>query len=132
MYSFWIVLYFTDPEKPVIIPKSGVISSLQDPKPQELTIGMTLETLDKTKVTLKCPATGLPKPAIVWKKDDRLIEVNTRIMIDNEGSLVIASSKTSDSGRYQCLALNLGGSDFERSTISVLGLNALEIIFKMH
>ena len=115
--------YLIDSEKPVIFPKSGVISSLDDPKPQNITIGTTLETLDKSKVTLKCPATGVPKPQIVWKKDDEVIELDDRVMIDSQGSLIIVRSRASDSGRYQCQALNIGGSDFEESTITILGLN---------
>lgn len=60
-------------------------------------------------VRLNCDFYGVPPPKIVWLKDGRILEPTGRIqVVDLE--LIISSSRTNDSGFYQCRAENTVGA----------------------
>lgn len=70
--------------------------------------------LTKTDVTFTCEVTGEPQPDIIWYFNGELVEENI-----NEGTLTITSAKTSNSGMYQCLAINLSGSQSRSWTAQI-------------
>jgi netrin receptor unc-5 len=65
-------------------------------------------------VEIRClPPEGEPKPTVYWLKNNQLIEKsNKRILISNEGSLLINEVRLTDSANYTCIAENLAGKRF--------------------
>ena len=106
-----------------------MISSFKKSTPHEITIGTTIKTLDRNSIKIKCPTTGFPEPTIQWKKDRAPLELDARVTVDADGALIIKRSRASDSGRYQCLASNIGGSDSESSRVFLLGLYFVSSFF---
>ncbi|XP_034942189.1 peroxidasin [Chelonus insularis] len=64
----------------------------------EVELGATVE--------LPCRAKGEPKPQIHWKKDGSAVEISPRFKISRGGSLYIYNITNSDTGRYECNAVN--------------------------
>ncbi len=62
-------------------------------------------------VEIRClPPDADPKPTVKWLKNNVLIEKsNKRIIISNEGSLLINEVRNSDAANYTCIAENLAG-----------------------
>ncbi|RMC08359.1 hypothetical protein DUI87_14601 [Hirundo rustica rustica] len=66
------------------------------------------------QTTLPCEATGIPRPAISWKKNGHLLSVdqnqNTYRLLSS-GSLVIISPTVDDTAVYECSVSNAAGED---------------------
>lgn len=62
-------------------------------------------------VEIRCLAPeGEPKPSVYWLKNNQIIDKsNKRILISNEGSLLINEVRLTDSANYTCIAENLAG-----------------------
>ncbi|XP_068231386.1 protogenin B-like isoform X1 [Palaemon carinicauda] len=73
----------------------------EPPKPSEPLLAKT--------VRLRCSVTGHPVPRVTWYKNGLPIEFKGRIIEGPSNQLVITSSITSDTGLYQCLAINDAG-----------------------
>ncbi|XP_014486409.1 PREDICTED: peroxidasin homolog [Dinoponera quadriceps] len=59
-------------------------------------------------VEVPCRAEGKPKPVMQWKKDGSALEAG-RIKISRGGSLYIYNVSSTDTGRYECSAVNSHG-----------------------
>uniref|UniRef100_A0A3Q1G0R7 Ig-like domain-containing protein n=1 Tax=Acanthochromis polyacanthus TaxID=80966 RepID=A0A3Q1G0R7_9TELE len=77
-------------------------------------------------VTLKCDATGIPKPDISWTLPGRTTlvphnryTVQGRIHMTEEGGLVIQNPVLMNSGIYKCNAKNALGTDFKSTYLQV-------------
>lgn len=112
--------------------KSWVLDILDPRAPgiEETTIiGHTLKHSLGEPLQLKCKFLGLPRPTIVWYKDDVEItndENDTRIALhDNNAILDIRYIKMEDQGKYKCEASNRLGSD-SRETMLKITSNACE------
>jgi netrin receptor unc-5 len=74
---------------------------------------MTTSGLIGKSVEIRClPPTGEPKPTISWLKNNEKMNLNldeTRILISNEGSLLINDVRLVDNGNYTCVAENIAG-----------------------
>ncbi|CAB1447362.1 unnamed protein product [Pleuronectes platessa] len=68
-----------------------------------------IATLGKD-VSLECKPRASPKPRITWKRGDRRIQPNKRIMLLRNNTLRIVNSSRADEGNYACLAENQFGS----------------------
>ena len=77
-----------------------------------------------TSVSLKCSATGVPKPDISWQKDsgsDFPAARERRLRVDPESNTyVITKVKAEDMGTYTCTANNLAGSITTNTSLTVL------------
>ncbi|NXC61674.1 HMCN1 protein, partial [Aleadryas rufinucha] len=66
------------------------------------------------QTTLPCEATGIPRPAVSWKKNGHLLSVdqnqNTYRLLSS-GSLVIISPTVDDTAVYECSVSNDAGED---------------------
>lgn len=62
--------------------------------------------------TLYCPATGSPKPQILWFYDSKRVDLNnTQYRLLNGGQqLQINFASSNNTGRYTCIATNIVGS----------------------
>uniref|UniRef100_A0AAQ5X9V5 Contactin-5 n=1 Tax=Amphiprion ocellaris TaxID=80972 RepID=A0AAQ5X9V5_AMPOC len=68
-----------------------------------------IATLGKD-VSLECKPRASPKPRITWKRGDRRIQPNKRIMLLRNNTLKIVNSSRADEGNYVCRAENQLGS----------------------
>ncbi|XP_069572420.1 contactin-5 isoform X4 [Brachyistius frenatus] len=68
-----------------------------------------IATLGKD-VSLDCKPRASPKPRIIWKRGDRRIQPNKRIMLLRNNTLKIVNSSRADEGNYVCRAENQLGS----------------------
>uniref|UniRef100_A0A8C5DEZ3 Ig-like domain-containing protein n=1 Tax=Gouania willdenowi TaxID=441366 RepID=A0A8C5DEZ3_GOUWI len=80
----------------------------------------------KQDVTIKCVATGIPKPDISWTLPGRTTLVpNNRytaqggIHMTGEGNLIIQNPVLMNSGIYKCNAKNALGTDFKSTYLQV-------------
>lgn len=64
-------------------------------------------------VTLSCNASGVPAPSISWTKDGSLLT-------SSFGGVRITSVNRTDSGEYQCVAINsVGNATSDAATLDV-------------
>ncbi|KAM7398986.1 hypothetical protein PAMP_018283 [Pampus punctatissimus] len=68
-----------------------------------------IATLGKD-VSLECKPRASPKPRITWRRGDRRIQPNKRIMLLRNNTLRIVNSSRADEGNYVCRAENQLGS----------------------
>uniref|UniRef100_A0A3P9H9S5 Contactin-5 n=1 Tax=Oryzias latipes TaxID=8090 RepID=A0A3P9H9S5_ORYLA len=59
---------------------------------------------------LECKPRASPKPRIAWKREDRRIQPNKRIILLRNNTLKIVNSSRADEGNYVCRAENQLGS----------------------
>ncbi|KAJ1172187.1 hypothetical protein NDU88_004037, partial [Pleurodeles waltl] len=81
-----------------------------EPRTQTFVVG--------AEVTLKCSASGHPKPQIVWTHNDMFIIGSNRYRLAAEGTLIIKNAVQRDSGVYGCLASNPAGTDRQTSILT--------------
>ncbi|XP_077188775.1 hemicentin-1 isoform X2 [Paroedura picta] len=71
--------------------------------------------------SLVCLANGTPAPKILWRKDDKPLNLGFHVILENQGmSLNIAESEADDTGKYTCVASNEAGEVSKHFTLKVL------------
>ncbi|XP_067846589.1 hemicentin-1 isoform X2 [Heptranchias perlo] len=73
-----------------------------------------ITVLVNVQTTLACEATGIPKPAVSWKKNGRLLNTDQNqnmYRLLSSGSLVIISPTVEDTAHYECKVSNYAGED---------------------
>ena len=90
-----------------------------DRKTFDVTIGDSLTTLIGSAVTIKCSAIGNPSPQLSWTKSGSPIRKTVRIKPGNN-TLKIFGATWSDTGQYECTAVNAGGSDRKSSFLKFI------------
>ena len=79
-----------------------------------VTIGGKITMLDRNKVSIVCQVTGVPSPEITWERDE--------VELQKGGVFyTIESVASKDSGRYTCVAKNVGGEVKATTQLQVLG-----------
>lgn len=85
--------------------------------------GKTMEHLLGEPLKLSCLFSGIPKPRIVWYKDDDEITTvgnDSRITLNDYNSeLYIKYTKPEDEGNYKCVAVNRIGSVEREATLKI-------------
>eukprot|EP00090_Calanus_glacialis_P041134 TRINITY_DN7227_c0_g1_i2.p1 TRINITY_DN7227_c0_g1~~TRINITY_DN7227_c0_g1_i2.p1 ORF type:complete len:2186 (-),score=220.82 TRINITY_DN7227_c0_g1_i2:579-7136(-) len=69
-----------------------------------------LTALDGKDATISCTAEGAPAPNITWYFNGGQISFSGRIQILEDGSLLIATVRSTDHGKYTCIRTNEAGS----------------------
>jgi len=69
-----------------------------------------LTALDGKDATISCTAEGSPAPNITWFFNGGQISFSGRIQILEDGSLLIATVRSTDQGKYTCSRANEAGS----------------------
>ncbi|XP_034940784.1 protogenin-like [Chelonus insularis] len=71
----------------------------------------------------ECQAQGIPNPKIYWLKDAKNITINGRRTVyykeNNKVELAIAATVPSDSGDYQCVAINPAGEIWSAARLQI-------------
>ncbi|XP_039213555.1 hemicentin-1 isoform X2 [Crotalus tigris] len=89
------------------------ISPYIAPGPVNVTVSVNIQT------TLPCETTGIPKPAIAWKKNGHVLNLDQNsFRLLSSGSLVIFSPSVEDTALYECIVTNEAGKD--QRTISLM------------
>ncbi|XP_042661906.1 hemicentin-1 isoform X1 [Tyto alba] len=97
-------------------PPSVVIS----PQNQTFTEGV--------EVSIRCSATGYPKPTVVWTHNDMFIMGSSRYRLTPEGTLIIRKAIPKDAGIYGCLASNSAGTEKQTSTLTYIEGPTLTVV----
>ncbi|XP_028823701.1 hemicentin-1 isoform X1 [Denticeps clupeoides] len=72
-------------------------------------------------VSLSCEATGFPPPALSWMKDGRpVLSTGNTLILPGGRTLQVQRVKTSDGGKYSCVAINPAGETQRLIQLSVL------------
>lgn len=88
-------------------------------KPRFLQLPRNVNVTEGDPVEIPCEASGIPKPDIVWTKNDNPVVQGPRVQVSNRGSLSISISERLDSGSYRCTAANYLGRIAATSIIRV-------------
>ena len=88
------------------------------PTPFSAQVGIDLRILAHRKVTVRCSATGFPKPVLSWRKNRRPFVGEDGVFISESGDkLVFQYLELSQGGEYSCVASNAAGEDVARTRI---------------
>ncbi|KAJ8911147.1 hypothetical protein NQ315_008332 [Exocentrus adspersus] len=70
-------------------------------------------------IVMECsPPKGTPDPQVSWRKDGQTLTIEGRLKLVDGYNLAITDTKTSDDGRYQCVAKNTAG--IRESAVAIL------------
>ncbi|XP_053523819.1 hemicentin-2 [Artibeus jamaicensis] len=69
------------------------------------------------EVRVHCLASGSPAPHISWSRDGHTLQEDSRIHVDDQGTLIIRGVAPEDAGNYSCQAANEVGTDEETVTL---------------
>ena len=75
-------------------------------------------------IRLELIALGKPLPTVEWFKDDVSVKDNSKLKLADDGSfhaLTVVSASPKDSGKYKCMASNLGGKIARTFTVNIEG-----------
>ena len=111
---------FTEPVPLRILAETGTVVAFHERKAVSATVGVNVQTLTNTKISLRCPVEGKPEPAISWSKAGQPLGSGERIQVDGNGTLTVQRTRVSDSGQYQCIARNALAEVFEISAVFVM------------
>ncbi|XP_038527072.1 hemicentin-1 isoform X3 [Canis lupus familiaris] len=81
-----------------------------------------------SEVSIRCSATGYPKPKITWTINDMFIMGSHRYRMTSEGTLFIKNAIPKDAGIYGCLASNSAGTDKQTSTLRYIEAPKLVVV----
>lgn len=108
------------------------VTAIEDQPPPIIAMGPANQTLPvNTIAILPCQASGNPKPAINWFKNQQPLNAvgSSRIMVEPTGTLVIDNLKEEDTGLYTCTAGSESGETSWSASLSVEDPKNPNIIF---
>ncbi|XP_051649408.1 hemicentin-1 isoform X5 [Manacus candei] len=104
-----------------------VFLSVQEPP--RLVVSPKNQTFTEgSEVSIRCSATGHPKPTVVWTHNDMFIVGSSRYRLTPEGTLIIRKAIPKDAGIYGCLASNSAGTDRQTSTLTYIEGPTLTVV----
>eukprot|EP00794_Sanderia_malayensis_P010066 gene10066-11094_t len=69
---------------------------------------------------IDCEADGIPKPRVLWTKDEIEILNDKNTVVYGNGSLKIVNAQKGDSGKYVCMMINGRGVDKYSSALKIV------------
>ncbi|NXI30722.1 HMCN1 protein, partial [Sterrhoptilus dennistouni] len=98
-------------------------------EPPRLVISPKNQTFTEgSEVSIRCSATGYPKPTIVWTLNDMFIIGSSRYRMTPEGTLIIRKAIPRDAGIYGCLASNSAGTEKQTSILTYIKAPTLTVV----
>ena len=85
-------------------------------------IGQNYSILTGTRLVLKCPVAGDPKPDIVWLRNDEVVAKDV-------DTLILERATADDNGIYVCKAVNVFGAQMVSSRVNVMSKCFLSAFF---
>ena len=86
-----------------------------------MNIGDNVTAASNTTITIRCPVSGVPKPSVVWKKDEVEIIPGEAFHVTDDNSLVIKGADLEENGKYSCTVRSEFGKDDISSIVDVIG-----------
>ncbi|XP_011608763.2 vascular endothelial growth factor receptor kdr-like isoform X1 [Takifugu rubripes] len=87
-----------------------------------LTQNLTNQDVNSSStLKLECDALGVPRPEIMWFKNDVLLKQSPGITLGEDGVLIIDRVKKDDEGLYKCVAKSVEGVAETSASITVHG-----------
>ena len=87
-----------------------------------MNVGDNLTAASNTTITIRCPVSGVPTPAVTWLKEGAPIIEGSDVFTTDDKSLVITRAEAEDIGRYTCRIVNVAGMDNSSSEITIIGV----------
>uniref|UniRef100_A0A8D2KTM3 Hemicentin 1 n=1 Tax=Varanus komodoensis TaxID=61221 RepID=A0A8D2KTM3_VARKO len=98
-------------------------------EPPRVTVSPKNQTFTEgSEVSIRCSATGHPKPTIVWTHNDMFLMTSHRYRLTPEGTLIIKNAVLKDAGLYGCLASNAAGTVKETSILTYVEAPTLTVV----
>jgi hemicentin len=85
-----------------------------------MTIGDNVTALTNTPISIDCPASGIPKPKITWRRNGEELSSKDGYVVYDNGTLQIKMASLKDKGKYTCFVKNGNGEANESSTVDVV------------
>ena len=103
---------------------------LGDGSPVTMNIGDNVTAASNITITIRCPASGVPTPAVTWQKDGVPVIAGGNVFVTNERQqLIVRVAKGEDSGKYSCSVENNFGKDSLSSIIKIMGKCLIQPFF---
>lgn len=103
------------------IRKSDAYIIWYESQPFKAKIGDNLTTLKGRRLTLTCPAVGVPKPAVSWYRGGMKMRSGKNYLVIGQ-TLIMYRLDPMDTDRYTCVARNFAGVKTATSTLKVHGM----------
>ena len=117
-----ICLMHTEPVKPIIeVPEPGQEIPVGDGSPVTVSVGDNVTAASNTTITIRCPVSGVPTPAVTWQKDGVQVIGGKNIIIADDQSLVLTGATIEDSAKYTCSVQTSFGKDDASSIVTIIG-----------
>ncbi|XP_068741513.1 hemicentin-1-like isoform X2 [Montipora capricornis] len=116
------VVQIVEPVKPTIeVSETGKEIPVGDGSPVTMNIGDNLTAASNITITIRCPVSGVPTPAVSWTKDGVAISPGMQYSFTSDNSLVIKGAASDDSGKYTCSVKSVSGSNSASSAVEIKG-----------
>ena len=106
---------------PPKIRKSKAYIIWYEKQPFKAKVGDNLTTLKGRKLTLTCPALGVPKPAVSWYRGGMKMKSGKNYLVIGQ-TLIMYRLDPMDTDRYTCVARNFAGVKTATTTLKVHGI----------
>ncbi|NXB77102.1 HMCN1 protein, partial [Donacobius atricapilla] len=106
---------------------ASVFLTVQEP-PRVVISPQNQTFTEGSEVSIRCSATGYPKPTVVWTLNDMFIIGSSRYRMTPEGTLIIRKAIPRDAGIYGCLASNSAGTEKQTSTLTYIEAPTLTVV----
>uniref|UniRef100_A0A8C3GM35 Hemicentin 1 n=1 Tax=Cairina moschata TaxID=8855 RepID=A0A8C3GM35_CAIMO len=106
---------------------ASVFLTVQEP-PRVIISPKNQTFTEGSEVSIRCSATGYPKPTVVWTHNEMFIIGSYRYRLTPEGTLIIKKAIPKDEGVYGCLASNSAGTEKQTSTLTYIEGPTLTVV----
>ena len=103
------------------VPDTGREVPVGDGSPVTMNVGDNVTAASNTTITIRCPVSGVPTPAVTWETDGSQVVEGDNYSITDDNSLVIEGGEAKDSAKYTCIAQSKFGTDETSSIVKMIG-----------
>jgi len=86
-----------------------------------MNVGDNVTAASNTTITIRCPVSGVPAPAVTWQRDGVQIIQGDRFSITVDNSLVIQGAQVNGNAEYTCIVQSAFGKDESSSVVRIIG-----------